>query len=152
MGAFSDFPQSLVLLTRHPLALCASWAQRYSPEVVRCNWCPFGDVDIPDAAAYFRLLGQICGERFKMQQDLHERSDICVSYEDLPRDPETVIGMILNACPLSGTKQAVRLPDAEIDDRNRRLFDTLSITSRKWIMDGMAPFAASVEHFGYRDF
>ncbi|WP_305984359.1 sulfotransferase [Roseibium sp. MMSF_3544] len=150
MEAFSEFPQSLVLLTRHPLAICASWSQRYPPEVVQCNWCPYGRVDLPDAAAYFRFLGKICGERFAMQADLHEVSDIWISYEDLTSDPETVLGSVLDASKVRERREPIGAPIGDFADRNRGLIETLSTSARASIVEGLAPYAGALERFGYR--
>ncbi len=149
MEAFSDTPHSLVQLTRHPLALCASWARRYSPEVVQANWLPEGEDEFPDAAAYFRRLGTICGERYEMLEVLRGASDLRITYEDLVRDPVSAVRAVTGLFGEAGLDADVQLETADITDKNRALINALSQETKAWITEGLAPFAAPIEGFGY---
>ncbi|MCG6902507.1 MAG: hypothetical protein LJE68_07475 [Rhodobacter sp.] len=149
MAAFADMPQVLVLLTRDPFAICASWTRRYPPRVVVDAWCPAPPKPINDARDYFRLLGCICGERFAM---LHGLRDICDHWnacEDLVGDAVAVVQGIAKRCAGLGLPDAAHPAFREVHDRNPALRAGLAPEAGRWIAEGLAPFRVSVQAFGY---
>ena len=155
LAAFTPAPHRLVRFTRDPVAVCASWARRYPPEVIADVFEPTAGRPIETEAAYFRSLGENCGRRFAMLDDLADMADLTIRYEDLAADPGPLLARLAALEPvlldvdLDADLEVKHYPRQSFRDFNAEQADGLNAQQVAWVGEGLAPYAASVRAFGY---
>lgn len=156
MAAFSDRPVKLVRFMREPLAVCASWAQRYPPEIVVAEWAPRLAGQIRDEATFFEALGGIYGERAVMMRELEGLADLTLTYEGLTARPEAALQRVVKLYPELGRLRAdaeLRVkdyPPQRLRNFNEEQRTWLSRAQIGWIERGLVPYGDALAHFGYR--
>ncbi|WP_375257980.1 hypothetical protein [Citreimonas sp.] len=157
-AAFSEMPTLALVMSRDPVAVCASWAKRYAPSTVIRTWHPelAGQGLERDDIAFHEALGRICGRRFEMLRDAADiPGAIVTTYEDVARDPEALRDRLADALPqLSDIDPRVSLgvkdyPEQSFRDMNAADIARLSSDQANAIRRGLAPHDAALRHFGY---
>jgi len=149
---FSDMPQRLVSFSRDPYAICASWAKRYTPESFISEWA----VDIPKSEQWMATLGRVCGQRFKMLDDVSRNAFTHVRYEDLCQDLAGTMKGVTRGLPLIAdvdlnlTFKVKDYPAQKLSNMNEAQIATLNSEDISLISRGLAPFELSVKQFGYK--
>lgn len=157
MGLFSDdAPVDMLMMTRDPVAVCASWAKRYPPEVLAHTWMTPEDAPrLADEATYYRTLGALCGERMGYLAELHPKARLCLRYEDITEKTADCVAALRAAVPALGEidpGQMVSVKDyAPQPLRNMNAEQRARLTDRQlgWVLEGLAPHEASIRHFSY---
>lgn len=147
----------LVVMSRDPVAVCASWAKRYPPEYLARNWMTPDDVPrLRDEAVFYRTLGDLCGARMGYLAGLRDRAALCLRYEDMTADPESSIRALLQAVPSLGAidaQHSVAVKDYGAQPlRNMNAEQRARLTGRQlgWVLEGLAPHEANLRRFSYR--
>ena len=149
LDAFSDRPTHLLLLTRDPFAMVQSWMSRYPRGHLLKVWFPETHNKNGDMLDFYRLLGRLCGERFAMLESLRSRSDGWISYEAMVRNPIASVRSITRDLEGFEDFEADSSALSVLGNRNALMRAELTAESEDAIRQGLAPFAASVEVFGY---
>lgn len=155
LSIFGDMPAKVFRLIRDPYAVCASWAKRYSPEVVAAQWDVDLDLNLGRDQGYYRALGDLVGSRMKVLDSLAEISDLTIRYEDFTEDPDPKLAEIEEALPILAGIRA----DAEVKvkdygqqglrNMNATQIEMLTPEQIGWISDALQPYREVVETFGY---
>ncbi len=153
--AFADMDPKLLIFTRDPYAVCASWAGRYSRERIVREWYPDLAGKIDSDEAFYRTLGKMYGERAEMMVPLRDIAAITVSYEELTEQTAAVAERLETVFPLlagldPGT--SVRVKDyapQPLRNMNDSQIDSLSPDQLRWVSDGLAPHERAITTLGY---
>ncbi len=155
LAAFSDMPTTLLRLTRDPYAVCASWAKRYTPDLLAAEWgAPTAGLD-PHGAPFFEELGRMYGTRARLMDDLGDVTDLSVSYEELAADPGAALAPLIGRMPLfAGLDPSAEIaikdyPAQPLVDMNAGQAARLTARQRDAIARGLQPFRDAVAAIGY---
>ena len=155
LRAFDGCSTSLLRFHRHPLAVCASWARLYSPNVVINEWEPGLAGKIDSGEDFLAALGDICGRRFAMLEDLADIADLTVGYEELASTPADVIDRLAGLDPILGkVDPAMQLLAGTryaqvFRNLNGEQLCELTPGQLQAICKGLAPHASTFAAFGY---
>ncbi|MEO0761772.1 MAG: sulfotransferase, partial [Pseudomonadota bacterium] len=143
---------SVITFSRDPVAICASWSKRYTPE--RLLGVPA--TEVPDDREYHRRLGETCGQRMGFLRKASERAMMHVSYEALTSDPRAVFAKLVVAFPdLSDVDPGVKVkvkdyPAQPLRNMNAEQRGMLSHERQDAILQGLEPHREAIEALGYR--
>lgn len=146
---------SVVAFSRHPLAICASWAKRYAPETLAREWLGCPPHQIARGDAYYRLIGELCGQRMTRLAAARNAAVLHVSYEEFCADPASVSAQLSAAFPTLGkidVTQSISVKDYEpqkLRNMNDEQVARLSPAQRAAVLAGLEPYADSVGRLGY---
>ncbi len=151
----SDMPVHILVLTRDPFAICASWNSRVGAERIGTNWGWPGPAPETEDE-FFRSLGRIWLLRARHLSAARERSLHWMRYEDVAVDPAATIAalgaklpVLLGADP--GRVMKVKdYPPQTIRNMNAEQIATLTPRQLAIIAEGLAEDPALVTGFGYR--
>lgn len=153
---FSDMPVTLFVLTRDPLAVCASWAKRYPPQNLWRMWLPVGSEGLVDTEeGYYRTLGRLCGQRMADLAELTKSAACVLSYERLTQEPAAALGEVRAALPSLGAVEVdanVSVKDYQpqvLRNMNQEQIATLSHHQRDLVVEGLSPYREAVAALGY---
>ncbi|GGB95266.1 hypothetical protein GCM10011494_12150 [Novosphingobium endophyticum] len=153
--AFSDMPVHVIVLTRDPYAVCASWAKRYPPARLGREWDPRFTHMKADSEALFEALGALYGERANTLESCRDMAQIVISYEELTESTQSAAARLTNAIPrldAMNAKAQVRVKDyapQELTNMNAAQIERLSSAQRRAITRGLLPYRDVIEAQGY---
>ena len=146
---------SVISFSRDPLAICASWVKRYTPEATAKNWIGSASPDMPRGRDYYRLLGSLCGKRMQLLAHAREMATLHVSYEEFCVDPEGFSSRLLQEFPTLShvnTSRPISVKDyspqtlVNMNEQQRR---SLSSAQSQAILEGLAPYKDAIARLGY---
>ena len=157
LEGFRDMPTIALVMSRNPIAVCASWAKRYKPEKVIRAWHPelAGRGLEGDDLAFHEALGSICGQRFEMLRDAAQDAEIVTTYERVAATPMAFREQLVSAIPhLSDVKIDQQLdvkdyPQQAFKNMNSQDIGRLSPKQAAAVRRGLAPYASALANFGY---
>lgn len=154
--AFADMPEHVILLTRDPYAVCASWAKRYAPSKLGREWdARFLRMEA-GGEELFEALGALYGERATVLESCRDIAEAVISYEDLTDDTDHAVATLAAAIPrlaAMDAKAQVRVKDyapQRLANMNAVQTARLSPVQRCAITRGLAPYRNVIEAQGYR--
>lgn len=145
----------VVVFSRDPMAVCASWAKRYTPERLAAEWLGGDAEELPRGPGLLRLLGGICGERMSALARATRTARVELRYEDLTSDTGAALSRLGAAFPsleLPAPDTSVGVKDyatQRLRDMNAEQVASLSGEERAAIADGLAAHGDAVRRFGY---
>lgn len=151
-----DFPVDLIVYTRDPLAVCASWLKRYSPTQIAGEWNveALADENLAEEDI-LRLLGELCGSRMEMLESILDLASLHVSYEALTESSQSVIARTKAAIPALAdvdTEADLRVKDyapQRLRNMNAEQSALLSEDQQRHVRSGLMRYAKSIEKLGY---
>jgi hypothetical protein len=153
--AFEDMPAHVLVLTRDPYAVCASWAKRYPPSRLGREWdARFLDME-PDSTALFMALGALYGQRMTTLASCRKLAQAVISYEELTNDPNAAVARLGRAVPriaAMDTGARVQVKDyapQELTNMNAAQTARLSVGQRRAVTRGLAQYRDVIASFGY---
>ena len=151
LDTFAEEKPQVLVYTRNPFAICASWKKRMPPERIAEEW---GEAAGPEET-YANLLGRICGSRMKILAGLLPLARMKLSYEELTADPDATAAAIARKWPLltgmrTGADISVKdYKPQSLKDMNGEQLRTLTDAEISDIAAGLAPYADSIQALGY---
>lgn len=158
ISTFEDMPHVSIVMARHPLAVCASWARRYRPETIIRSWHPElqGCGIETNDLLFHETLGQICGKRLEMLQEISKTATLCTTYEEVAVDPKAFLAQLCTQVPLladvdPNTALKVKdYPDQKFLNLNDQDIARLTPNQRDAVVKGLASYGSAVAHFSYQ--
>jgi hypothetical protein len=155
VDTFSDMDPHVLLFTRDPIAICASWAKRYDAAHLKREWLPIGSPPLDSADAYFRTLGRLCGERMSILAGLKDLPHFLLSYERLTESSASWLSELRRTVPalsdinVSASIAVKDYAPQPLRNMNQEQRATLTEQQRAWLGEGLEPHADSIRSFGY---
>lgn len=153
---FADMPVHVIVLTRDPYAVCASWAKRYPPSKLGHEWdTRFLHMEA-DSEELFEALGALYGERARTLESCRDIAEAVISYEDLTEDTERTVAKLGDAIPriaAMNSKAQVRVKDyvpQRLRNMNAVQTARLSAAQRSAITRGLSPYREFIAAQGYK--
>ena len=146
---------SVICLTRDPIAICASWARRYSRAVVASEWLGHVPEGWDDDEIFHEFLGRLCGERMTALAEAAEVARLTVSYEEITEDTAGAAARLGAAFPEAGQLNpdaAVTVKDyaaQRLRNMNAEQVARLSDAEDAAIRRGLAPHSRAIKALGY---
>ena len=146
---------SLLSLSRDPVAICASWARRYSRKVIAEEWLGHAPRDWDDDLAFHEALGALCGARMALLAGAAQGARLALRYEDVTEDTAGTARRIALAFPEAGDVDAGAVVDVKdyktqpLRNMNAEQIGRLTEKQIAAIQRGLAPFSDSLAALGY---
>ena len=153
--AFADMPVHVIVLTRDPYAVCASWARRYPPSKLGREWDRRLLHMEAGSEKLFEALGALYGARTETLETCSEIAQVRISYEELTGNPEQAVARLAEAIPrlaAMDSRAQVRVKDyapQELTNMNAAQTAQLSPAQRRAITRGLAPYRGVITAQGY---
>ena len=144
---FSDMPNSLIVYSRDPYAVCASWAHRYHAKRLT------GSAE--DRLALFTELGERYARFANQLATLREDADYTFSYEELAADTKGVLTRLKEIEPwLEDVDMDAKLQVKDYEPQPLKNMNATQITKLPdddiaAITRGLAPAEETIAAFGY---
>ena len=155
LETFSDMRPAVIVFTRDPVAICASWARRYDPQTLAARWLSPGTPAPRDDREFHQTLGRLCGERLAHLAGLQDLSSTVVTYEALTADPDAVSERLASLFPeagpmsFSGEVSVKEYASQPLHNMNAEQISRLTPEQQGWIREGLEGHRRDVERLGY---